>query len=93
MPFSVRSALLCLAAVGAGCVPLRPETPGVQKKLQFVSAGFTGCMPEDNAITNIDPHPVGEFTWNATCNTSAYLCSSIDEVSGQTHYNCAPVAQ
>jgi hypothetical protein len=65
--------LVLSAAAGGGCV-----TPG----LQHVSAGFTGCTPENNVISNVKG--LGA-TWNATCNGKKYLCTSLNN---QT--SCAP---
>jgi hypothetical protein len=69
-----------LLALG-GCVAMaRPA-------LQQISAGYTGCLPADNQISNVDDALIGA-TWNATCKGKVYLCSS-----AQNADHCAPVAQ
>jgi hypothetical protein len=40
------------------------------KNAQQASAGHTGCVPEENEITNVT-----NMTWNATCKGTVYLCS------------------
>jgi hypothetical protein len=62
------------------------------KPAQMISAGHTGCLPEENVISNAKLSTNGSGTWNATCRGKTYLCSTY--VSGNTDiYSCAPVAQ
>ena len=61
--------------------------------LQMVSAGHTGCLPEENQISNVKMNLDGSGTWNATCKGKAYLCSAFLGVSKSESYSCAPVAQ
>jgi hypothetical protein len=66
--------------------------PAIQDKLKIVSAGFTGCMPEENELSNLAPRPDGSGTWNATCKGKTWLCSAVATTSAHT-YHCAPAAQ
>ena len=57
--------------------------------LKTVSAGHTGCAPEQITISNrthIGVVGTAE-TWNATCNGKVYLCSGVDATG---EYSCAP---
>ncbi len=87
---------LLVAAVVAtsGCVS--PNSTIVQEQLKTVSAGYTGCIPEENILTNVAPKADGSGTWNATCKGKVYLCSGIATgTAGHTSesFHCAPVAQ
>jgi hypothetical protein len=59
--------------------------------MKNVSAGYTGCLPDENQITNVNPD-LGVTTWNATCKGKTYLCSSVGNSPGSTTEHCAPVA-
>jgi hypothetical protein len=65
----------------------------VVKHLKIVSAGHTGCLPDENEISNVKSDPDGSGTWNATCNGRVYLCSAVASVGNSESYNCAPVAK
>ena len=65
----------------------------VTEKLQTVSAGYTGCRPEENELSNVDSKPDGSGTWNATCKGKTYLCSAISTLNNSESFQCAPVAQ
>jgi len=83
---------MAIAAVTVtACVT--PNSPMVTKALQTISAGHTGCLPEDNQISNLNAAADGSGTWNATCKGKAYLCSSFLGVGSSASYSCAPVAQ
>ena len=60
--------------------------------LKTVSAGHTGCTPDQITISNrTHVGVVGtDETWNATCNGKVYMCSGTD-ATGQ--YSCTPAAQ
>jgi hypothetical protein len=82
---SLSAALLALA----GCTSL--NTPTAQDQLRWISAGHTGCMPEDNLITNAVSNGA-RGTWNATCRGTTYLCSAVSAGSASS-FSCAPVAR
>ena len=80
-------ALLIVFAAGAcGCASL------TEKKLKTVSAGYTGCRPEENELSNVVAKPDGSGTWNATCKGKTYLCSAISTLDNSA-FHCSPVAQ
>jgi hypothetical protein len=83
--------LVTVVAGTSGCVSV--NSPIVQDKLKTVSAGYTGCMPEDNVLSNVAAKPDGSGTWNATCKGKTYLCSAVATVNKSESFNCAPVAQ
>jgi hypothetical protein len=86
-------ALLVGAAVaGSGCVPLSVNSPAIQDKLKIVSAGYTGCIPDENVLSNVASNPNGSGTWNATCKGKTYLCSAISAANSES-FHCALVAQ
>lgn len=85
-------ALALLTLFGAtACVT--PSSSMVTSSLQMVSAGHTGCLPEENQISNVKMNLDGSGTWNATCKAKDYLCSAFLGVSKSESYSCAPVAQ
>ena len=87
-----RAALLVVViAEISGCVSV--NSPVVQEHLKTVSAGHTGCAPEDNVISNVNAKRDGSGTWNATCKGKIYLCSAVATVGHSESYSCAPVAQ
>jgi hypothetical protein len=84
--------LLVTVLVGtSGCVTV--NSPIVQEKLKTVSAGYTGCMPGDNVLSNIVANRDGSGTWNATCKGKTYLCSAVATVSNSESFHCALAAQ
>ncbi len=96
-----RATALALALAAAGCASTAELTatashgPAVTKELQLVSAGYTGCMPEDNRITVLRAYASGGGLWRATCGRTTYLCSGIPvffPAGGSTtgSYSCAP---
>ena len=83
--------LVAITLCGAsGCVSL--DSPMAQKQLQIISAGHTGCMPDDNAISNVISHGASA-TWNATCKGKTYLCSAVSSGSNSSSFSCAAAAQ
>lgn len=79
------------AAATTGCVSA--NSPIVQQKLKTVSAGYTGCMPDENILSNVAPKADGSGTWNATCKGKTYLCSAVATVNKSESFNCALIAQ
>jgi len=91
-----RLALLAAAILffTTACVTaMTADSPTITKGLQMISAGHTGCLPEDNQISNVKMNLDGSGTWNATCKAKSYLCSAFLGVSKSESYSCAPVAQ
>jgi len=84
---------VAMAVATGGCVALSADSPLVQQKLKTVSAGYTGCTPEENVLTNVSAKPDGSGTWNATCKGKVYLCSGVAAVGNSESFHCAPVAQ
>ena len=81
--------LAALLAGISGCLSANSLT--VQEHLKMVSAGHTGCMPEENVISNVKANLDGSGTWNATCKGNNYLCSASG--GNSESYSCARVAQ
>jgi hypothetical protein len=66
----------------------------VVKQLQTVSAGYTGCLPDANEISNVNHSLDGSGTWNATCQGNVYLCSAAAAAgSNSESYHCAPAVK
>jgi hypothetical protein len=65
----------------------------MENQLKIISAGHTGCTPEQLSVSNFHANTFGGGeVWNATCKGNVYLCSGVaDKSSGD--YSCAPVAQ
>jgi hypothetical protein len=74
----------------AGCVSL--SSPVAQDQLRRISAGHTGCLPDDNVISNA-VQSGSNATWNATCQGKTYLCSAVPAGSSSSSFSCAPVPQ
>jgi hypothetical protein len=74
------------------CVSMA-NSPTVVHQLKIVSAGHTGCLPDENEISNVNASPDGSGTWNATCKDKIYLCSAVASVGNSESYSCAPVAK
>jgi hypothetical protein len=55
--------------------------------LKLISAGHTGCTPDQLTISNVQGP--GSM-WNATCNGKIYLCSGIPTGKSSAEYSCAP---
>ena len=63
-------------------------------QLKTVSAGHTGCTPDQLTISNHQTTALGRNeTWNATCNGKVYLCSGVVTGKSSEDFSCAPVAQ
>jgi hypothetical protein len=64
----------------------------IMDQLKAVSAGHTGCTPDQITISN--HQHVGTYgtneTWNATCNGKVYLCSGVPTGKSDEEYSCAP---
>jgi hypothetical protein len=91
-PYGFQAILLAAVLAGlGGCVTA--NSPMVQEHLKMVSAGHTGCMPEENVLSNVVANLDGSGTWNATCKGKVYLCSAVGSVGNSESYSCAPVAR
>lgn len=82
------------SGLSAAASPTVPDS--LLAMLKVVSAGHTGCLPDDNILTNVDMHYNGEGglwggLWNATCHTTPYLCSAVVTNRSES-FSCAPVA-
>lgn len=79
-----------------GCTAIATSisnSPAGIRHLQLVSAGHTGCLPDDNQLSNISASTDGSATWNATCKGKVYLCSAVGSAgSNAESYSCAPAA-
>jgi hypothetical protein len=92
MKYMWRTSVLVVVLVIAGCASMA-NSPIVVKQLKMVSAGHTGCLPDENEISNVNSSPDGSGTWNATCKGKVYLCSAVASVGNSESYSCAPVAK
>jgi hypothetical protein len=68
----------------------------IENDLKTISAGHTGCSPEQLTISNLQH--LGTFgndeTWNATCDGKVYLCSGVGAGPKSTGtYSCAPAVK
>jgi len=92
MKYVLRTSVLTVVLVITGC-SVMANSPIIVNKLKIVSAGHTGCLPDQNEISNVNASPDGSGTWNATCKGKVYLCSAVRSVGNSESYSCAPVAQ
>lgn len=91
-----RAVVLAVVVVGISGCPTIPYPPMVDTQLKRVSAGHTGCLPDDNELSNVNANPDGSGIWNATCKGQVYLCTAVSAVAGtgiSESYSCAPVAK
>jgi hypothetical protein len=72
--------IVVLAALFAETACVSTET------LKFISAGHTGCTPDQLTISNVNGP--GSM-WNATCNGKTYLCTGIVTGKSSADYSCA----
>ena len=79
--------------VAAGCVPLSANSPIVTDRLKLVSAGHTGCLAEENQISNVSAKADGSGVRNATCWGKTYLCTAVGSTGNAESFSCAPAAQ
>jgi hypothetical protein len=61
------------------------------EQAQLMSAGYTGCMPTENRISNLEVKP-HEMAWSATCQSQRYLCTSVKTGKDASSTHCAPAA-
>jgi hypothetical protein len=94
----MKSALyIFLVAISASCMAETGTPPaGVLNMMKLVSAGHTGCTPEQIDLSNIAMrHDLGSDLWgglwNATCNGNLYLCTAAITNNSES-FSCAPVA-
>lgn len=88
-----KSGVLVIALINTtGCASIA-NSPVVVNKLKTISAGHTGCIPEENEISNVNSSPDGSGTWNATCKGEVYLCSAVASVGNSESYSCSPAAK
>ena len=79
-------AVLFAALIGATACQVSTE------QLKTVSAGHTGCTPEQLTISNYRSSS-GGFLWNASCKGKTYLCSEVTSGKSSDETSCAPVMQ
>jgi hypothetical protein len=62
--------------------------------MKEVSAGRTGCLPDDNVIANVHETSLknGTTTWTASCKEKTYVCSNSEEATGML-ISCTPLAK
>lgn len=88
-----RSCVLAILIGVSGCTAIA-NSPMVAAQLKIVSAGHTGCLPDDNQLSNISMSLNGSGIWNATCKGKVYLCSAVSSAGSNSEaFSCAPVAQ
>jgi hypothetical protein len=57
--------------------------------MQATSAGYTGCQPQANQISNVQSG-LNTLLWNASCQGKTYLCSAVTDANGGRQVSCAP---
>ena len=84
-------ALVTVVLTAASCALPSADSPAIQSKLKLVSAGHTGCQPEENVISNVISSLNGDGQWYATCKGKTYLCTTIGTATGAQPYSSAPL--
>jgi hypothetical protein len=81
----------CLALTGFAVTTAACQSLG-ENQLKIISAGHTGCTPEQLSISNHAYKFGGGELWDATCNGNVYQCTRVAGKSSGD-YSCAPVAK
>jgi len=79
----------CTSCTTAVVTQMAVNSPTVLKQLQLVSAGHTGCLPDDNQISIVFATADGSGLWKATCNGQTYVCSAVSAAERFSTYSCA----
>jgi hypothetical protein len=84
----LRSATIILSALLGGTACVSTDA------LKAISAGQTGCTPEQLTISNVQ-HSMFSMVgmWNATCSGKTCLCSAVATGKSSTEYSCALAQQ
>jgi len=89
----VVGSVICLSGcTTAQMTQIVTNSPAFIDQLKVISAGHTGCMPDDNAISVVWSRIDGSSLWTASCKGKTYLCSSVS-TPGATTFSCALQAQ
>jgi len=99
MPADISSPIVAIAlAVTTACTSVPPPSSSapqqswiLQGRYQLAASGYTGCLPDQNQISNVTVDHDGNGTWNAACKGKIYLCSVTREF-GPAVISCAPAA-
>jgi hypothetical protein len=93
----MKSALyIFLVGISASCMAETGTPPaGVLNMMKLVSAGHTGCPPEQIELSNIAMrHDLGSDLWgglwSAAGNAKLYLCTAAITNNSES-FSCAPV--
>lgn len=84
--------VIALPLLATGCwVPTAEDYRAGREDsiLQQYSAGHTGCVPVENAISNRTELSRG-YMWNASCKNRTYLCTNLSRSEKSSETNCAP---
>lgn len=83
-------AIVVAVAGVAGCtLEQLAKLPSGTARFQILSAGHTGCMPQDNQVSLLAI--TGDVAlWTATCKEKTYLCSGAAVVGSSEASSCAP---
>lgn len=83
-----------------GCAPMPANPPPASSNsgwmsnsnnpLKLGSAGHTGCVPDENVVSNVARNPDGSGTWNVACKGKVYLCSAVALRGDSMSVSCAP---
>jgi hypothetical protein len=88
-----RTGVLAVFVGISGCVAVTADSPLIARQMKIASAGHTGCLPDDNELSNVSLSGDGSGTWNATCKGKVYLCSAVGFAGSYAEsFSCAPVA-
>ena len=88
-----RTGVLTVLVGISGCVAVTADSPLIARQLKIASAGHTGCLPDDNELSNVSLSGDGSGIWNATCKGKVYLCSAVGSAGSYAEsFSCAPAA-
>ena len=89
--------VVCVATILTltGCATLASsivESQPFTNELKAMSAGYTGCLPDNNEVAVISYDTNGHMLWNATCKGKKYLCSTVSTTRSDVS-SCAPAVE
>jgi hypothetical protein len=89
----MKKILRAVALAGFALMTTTACQTAIMNQLKTVSAGHTGCTPDQITISNHTGTFSNNETWNATCNGKVYLCSGVVTGKSSEDYSCAPAVK
>ena len=89
-PFLAITLFILPGCSGFGSAIEEANTASNIQKMKNMSAGGTGCLPEDIDVQVVDAHWNNTGVWKARCKEKTYICSFTGIFDLGITSNCAP---